>query len=189
MLRINLYGPPGSGKTTLATELFCHLKKQGVNCEIVNELAREWAYQNRPIQSLDQIYLFASQMHKEDTLLSRNKVDVIISDSPVYLNAFYGILKNSKLSKGLQSLCRHFDLTYNSINFFCKLNNNYKFDQSGRYHKLEDSKKLQDVMLEEIETYYRILLMNLNILDNEKNRLDQIMEVFNKELFFHHNPT
>lgn len=56
-------------------------------------MAREWAYQNRPIQSLDQIYLFASQMHKEDTLLSRNKVDVIISDSPVYLNAFYGILK------------------------------------------------------------------------------------------------
>jgi Ni2+-binding GTPase involved in maturation of urease and hydrogenase len=60
VLRINLYGPPGSGKTTLATELFCHLKKEGVNCEIVNELAREWAYQNRPIQSLDQIYLFAS---------------------------------------------------------------------------------------------------------------------------------
>ncbi len=176
MLRVCFYGPPGSGKSTLAAELFCHLKKKGINCELVNELAREWAYLNRPIVSCDQIYLFASQMNREDTLLSRNKVDVVITDSPVYLNAFYGILKDAKLMKGLQSLARYFDLKYESVNFFCKLNNNFDFNESGRFHNHEQSKKLEEDMLEDIQTYFRTILMDINVLNNDNNRLEQVLE-------------
>lgn len=174
-MRINFFGAPGSGKSTLAAELFSTMKKDGYNCELINELAREWAYLNRPILSCDQIYLFASQMNREDTLLSRNKVDYVITDSPVYLNAFYGILKDAKLMVGFQSLSRYFDLKYSSLNFFCKISDEFTFSQSGRFHNIEESKNLEKSMLNDITDYYKTILMDVIILDDGKNRLDQVI--------------
>jgi thymidylate kinase len=182
-MRVNLFGAPGSGKTTLAAELFVHFKKKNVNCEIVNELAREWAYLNRPILSCDQIFLFASQMNREDTLLSRNKADMIITDSPVYLNAFYGIIKDAKLFKGFQSLSRYFDLKYKCVNLFCKLNENFIYSNKGRYHSKEESEKLETSMLEDVSSYYRSILMDVTVIDNSKDRLDQAISIIESEFF------
>ena len=38
---INFYGGPGTGKSVQAAATYCALKKQGLNCELVTEYAKD----------------------------------------------------------------------------------------------------------------------------------------------------
>jgi adenylate kinase family enzyme len=40
-LFVNLFGSPGTGKSTMAASIFAELKWRGVDCEIVTEYAKE----------------------------------------------------------------------------------------------------------------------------------------------------
>ena len=44
---INLLGGAGSGKSTIALELATSLKKMGVNCEYINEFAKQKVYKKK----------------------------------------------------------------------------------------------------------------------------------------------
>lgn len=132
----------------LAHELFVHYKKRGRICEVLNELAREWAYVDRPIKSMDQLYLFATQMHREDTLLTRNKCEFVITDSPVMLNAFYGTLVSPELSEAYREFGRSFDGKFRSVNIFCPIDTTFEFHQEGRFHTRDAAMELQGKILE-----------------------------------------
>jgi len=175
--RICFYGAPGAGKTTLTHDVFVSSKKSKKNCEVVSELAREWAYLNRPIQSMDQVFLFASQLHREDTLLSRSKVDFVITDSPIILNSYYGYKCDPGLYDSYISFARRFDEKYPALHFFCPVNPSYKFDTEGRFHSAEDAKKISEEMLNYLYTYLNP--SELTILSNE-NRLDTVLEILAK---------
>lgn len=86
-LIINLFGGPGTGKSTTAAGLFALLKNMDVNAELINEYVKRWAWEGRSISSLDQFYFFGKQARKEYTLFE--KVDVIVTDSPIILSSFY----------------------------------------------------------------------------------------------------
>ncbi len=137
--RINFFGVPSVGKTTVATGFFHYCKAKHYNCELISELARDWAYTDRSIKSFDQIYLTATQMHREDTLLLRKKVDFIISDSPILLNTFYSEIANADFTKPLIDLHRLFEHKYPSINFYIRRNEKSSYSASGRHH---DEKQL-----------------------------------------------
>jgi nicotinamide riboside kinase len=176
MKRINLFGSPCAGKSVLAHELFVYFKKSGINCEVVNELAREWAYIDRPIKSMDQLFLFSTQMNREDTLLTRNKVEFIITDSPIMLNAFYGIQVDPTLQDAYCRFGNKFEEKYKSINFFCQQNKNYVFHSEGRYHNESQTKEINDKMLEFLKSY---LGDSLVVLEND-NRLEQVLNYIAK---------
>ena len=40
-LVVNLFAGPGTGKSTVAAQIFAHLKWQGFSCELVTEFAKE----------------------------------------------------------------------------------------------------------------------------------------------------
>jgi len=84
---INLFGGPGTGKSTRAAQIFQQLKDLGVNAELVREYAKEWAWAGRKITADDQDYIGAKQRRRESSLYG--KVDVIVTDSPVILSPFY----------------------------------------------------------------------------------------------------
>lgn len=146
--RISIFGAPGAGKTVLAHELFVHYKKQGRSCEVLNELAREWAYVDRPIQSMDQLYLFATQMHREDTLLTRDKSEFVITDSPVMLNAFYGTLVSPELVGAYREFGESFDKKFRAVNIFCPIDRRFAFHDEGRFHSREEAVELEGQILE-----------------------------------------
>jgi hypothetical protein len=84
---INLYGGPGTGKSTSAAYLYYLLKAEGKNVELVREYVKDWAWEGRKISTYDQIYFLGKQVRRESMLYG--KVDWIVTDSPVMMNLYY----------------------------------------------------------------------------------------------------
>lgn len=85
---VNLFGGPGAGKSTLASELFVLLKREGRQVELVREYAKSWAYEKKHIDTLmKQTYILAKQAQRESSLYG--KVKYIITDCPLALSGYY----------------------------------------------------------------------------------------------------
>lgn len=86
-LIVNLYGAPGSGKSTTRADIFRQLKSAGINCEEVYETAKKLTWAKRDKELTCQPYIFAKQLRDIEVLLGQ--VDVIITDSPLLLARYY----------------------------------------------------------------------------------------------------
>ena len=58
---INLFGPPGSRKTTLAAKIFVAMREMGLNTEFVTEYAKDLVFDERFKVLDDQLYILAKQ--------------------------------------------------------------------------------------------------------------------------------
>jgi nicotinamide riboside kinase len=93
MLRIGICGIPASGKTTLARALAarCSKLKEFQRIELVQEYAREYIKTYGNITSvLEQFLILEKQIEKEEVLCN-NKLDILITDSPIFLGFLYSI--------------------------------------------------------------------------------------------------
>jgi hypothetical protein len=98
---INLYGGPGTGKSTSAAFLYYLLKNDNVNAELVREYVKDWAWEKRSINTYDQLYLLGKQIRKESLLYG--KTDYVITDSPVLQQVYYAKLYcSSELAYGIE---------------------------------------------------------------------------------------
>ena len=88
MLVVNLYGAPGAGKSTGAAYIFSRLKMAGVNAELVTEFAKDKVWEESKAVFQNQQYIFGKQYFRLTRL--DGKVDVVITDSPILLSAYYG---------------------------------------------------------------------------------------------------
>ena len=84
---INLFGAPGSGKSTGAAYIFSQLKMNNVNCELITEYAKDKTWEHNSAALGCQEYMFGKQSFRMQRC--RNQVDVIITDSPLLLGIFY----------------------------------------------------------------------------------------------------
>lgn len=83
---IGLHAGPGAGKSTIASEVFALLKKEGVNCEIVYEWAKWQVWKQVPFP-IDSLTVWARQRDFIQQLY--DQVDYIITDSPPLLALGY----------------------------------------------------------------------------------------------------
>jgi len=145
--RINLYGGPGVGKSTLAARLYSHMKRNGANVELVREEVKQWAYEKRQIHPWDCVPIFGRQLEREQRLF-QNGVRQIITDSPLLLNVFYSqIAHGCPAHKSLADICKTFEKSWPSINFYVRRPDE-DFDTSGRY-QTEAAAILLDGMVED----------------------------------------
>lgn len=133
-LVVNLFGGPGSGKSTTAAGVFYELKSLGVNCELAAEYAKDLTWEERHITFRDQVYIFGKQFHRIHRLL--DKVDVIITDSPILLTSVYDSEKRPTLRKLV--LEEHTKMW--TFNVF--INRVKKFNPKGRLHDETESRRL-----------------------------------------------
>ena len=87
-LVVNLYGGPGCGKSTSAAYIFSQLKMRNkVRAELVTEFAKDLTWEERHNALENQPYILGEQYRRMARLV--DKVDVIITDSPLMLSAVY----------------------------------------------------------------------------------------------------
>ena len=84
---INIFGGPGSGKSTTAAGLFYRMKEDQLSVEHVTEYVKKWAWEGRLPGKFDQIYITGKQCKAEYMLY--DKVDYVVTDSPCILGSFY----------------------------------------------------------------------------------------------------
>lgn len=132
MLIVNLYGAPGAGKSTGAAYIFSKLKMLGINAELVTE--KVWEESKAVFQN--QTYIFGKQYFRISKL--KDKVDVVITDSPIILSAFYN--KDSVLGQEFDAFVTKVSNSYNSINLF--INRVKSYNPAGRFQTEEESDKL-----------------------------------------------
>lgn len=70
-----------------AAYIFSELKMRGINAELVTEFAKDKVWENNDEVFKNQAYIFGKQSYKMSRC--RDKVDVIITDSPLPLSIFY----------------------------------------------------------------------------------------------------
>jgi deoxyadenosine/deoxycytidine kinase len=149
---INLYGGPGTGKSTNAAKLFAHLKETGINCELVQEYVKQWAWENKTPSILDQFYLFGKQAKKEYSLF--NKVDYIITDSPLELCCFYAHKYGPKSLAHVfdQMLCEYRKLCNISI-VHIFLHRVKSYQPKGRFQTEQEAK----IIDQELREYLKVI--------------------------------
>lgn len=102
MIVINLFGGPGAGKSTTAAGLFFLMKNAGMKVELVTEYAKDMVWAGRHRELDDQLYILAKQHHRLHVL--KEKVDYVITDSPLLLSSIYAFQYDSKMPESFHDL-------------------------------------------------------------------------------------
>ena len=143
---INFLGQPGSGKSTLGTQLFAELKVRGYEVEFVNEFVKTWTYTGRKVNKFGQYYIFGTETENQSRLY--NKVDYIIADSPVLLTSFY-----QRFYWGSDSLIipakEFYKFTEDEGVQICNIfiDRKFKYNPKGRFQTEEESEEVRKQLL------------------------------------------
>lgn len=133
-LVVNLMGAPSAGKSTMAAYIFSQLKWMGVDAELVSEFAKELVWEERHETFKDETYIFAKQNHRLYRV--NGKVDVIITDRPIILSAFYNN-KYGDRSDAFENMIMHEFTKYNNMDIFvCR---DKPYNPNGRNQTEEES--------------------------------------------------
>ena len=167
---INIAGGPGTGKTTIAAELFSKLKEKGYEVENVSEFAKELVWEGRSQAFDDRLYMHGEQNHR---LMQMNgKLDFIITDSPLFLTSVYNdyYLKD-KFSKSYNKMIdlvttETFKL-YNNKTYLLQRNTDYKV--IGRRENQKKALDIDKALLKYLKDR-RIKYKSLSI-DNATNEI------------------
>lgn len=153
---INIYGAPGSGKSTTAAGLFYEMKKKHYKVELAYEWIKLKVYEGTPYPFIDQIYTFGKQ-HKQINQL-KNAVDYIITDSPLLLSLLYGKNESEEFKDFVKKCYSNYD------NYDFLIERNHPYCDYGRNQNEEQSielqKELQGILLENSKSYFTIKSTN-----------------------------
>lgn len=137
MKLVNLFGGPGSGKSTAAASIFSLLKSEHIPVELVGEFAKELIYLGNEVQLVNQVFVMGSQYRKQKDL-ERYGIEIAISDSPLNLQLCY--CKGKHYYNEIVSLVKVLNSEFDNINVFIKRGAPYQM--YGRCHTEAEADKL-----------------------------------------------
>lgn len=147
MLVINLWGAPGSGKSTTAAGLFFLMKINKMKVEYVTEFAKEMVWERNETIFGDQNLIFAEQ-NRRLRRLENHQVDFAITDSPLPLPAFY---QSPNYLNTFTSLVMEQFNRYNNLNYL--LRRTGSFETIGRRHDESASVRIADELQRFLTTH------------------------------------
>ena len=140
MIVVNLFGAPSSGKSTCASLVFTRLKMARINVELVTEYAKEMTWERNELALSNQAYVFGQQYYRLSRL--QNKVDVVITDSPLPLSILYN--RDPVLGQTFNAVVMNVFNSFQNINYF--LTRAVPYDPNGRWQTEEDANNLSRVL-------------------------------------------
>ena len=157
-LVVNLFGGPGTGKSTTAAGLFYLMKLKGINCELVRDFAKDLVWAERFAELSNQPYIFGEQVNRVKILVG--KVEVVVTDSPILLSAVYN-LGNDNPHAFNQGVIDTYN-TFNNLNVF--LVRTKAYSPIGRRQSEESARgvdeKIHRFLLDNRQDHYRIVADN-----------------------------
>jgi len=138
---VNLFGGPGTGKSTTAAGLFHLMKLQSMEVELVTEYAKDLVWAERSTMFSEQDYIFAKQNHRLRRL--RGKVDWVVTDSPIILGHFY-MPDDFPGKEPFSQFVNEMYNSYDNINIF--LTRDKAYNPNGR-NQTENEAKVIDKMI------------------------------------------
>lgn len=148
-LVINLFGGPGCGKSTLSYALCRAIKESRAHgqVELVREYVKEWAWSGRKVKALDQLTILGQQAEREVGLYG--KVDIIVTDSPLWLSPFYHeyYAGQEYIKPAVRGFLEHAaEHGVEHVNFM--LAREKAYDPEGRYETEDQARALDDALAE-----------------------------------------
>jgi len=149
---INLFGGPGAGKSTTASLVFGNLKQAGVNCELVQEYAKDKVWEESYKTLENQLYVLGKQSHRQ--FRCKDKVDVIITDAPLLLSLHYG----QNLSDEFKDVVRQTFDSYNNVNYLVE-RGDFDYNPAGRTQTEDEATEVHKSIrgMLNCETHYKII--------------------------------
>lgn len=161
---INLFGSPGSGKSTTAAGLFHKLKTLDYNVEIVTEVAKDLVWAKRFHCLENQAKVTIDQYERLRRL--DNQVDYVITDSPLLLGIFY---QPENYFKSFEPFVFELFDSFENINFFIKRVK--KYNPKGRMQTEQESNQISF----QLEDILRNNEYQYKVFDGDKNVVDSII--------------
>ena len=174
--RICLMGGAGCGKSIIATYIRCQLGFKGYDIELVDEVIKDWTYIPRVPRGSDSLLLQASQIQKEDIRL-RAGVDLIVSDSPAFLQYFYAYWHKAPFAYPMLRASEEMDEIYKPYYIFIDRHDEF-YNELGRYETLKQAKEI-DEAIKELMKANDIDFCSLSCLSPEKI-VEHLAEVLGK---------
>lgn len=135
-LVVNLYGGPGTGKSTGANFITGLLKSNGIDAEYVSEFAKDMVWEENHEALTNQAYVFGSQYYRISRVLG--KVDVIITDSPLLLTYIYN--KDERLGNAFNAVALNVATSYDTLEVL--LRRTKKYNPNGRMQTEDESDEI-----------------------------------------------
>ena len=162
--RINIYGGPGVGKSTLAARIYSDLRRGFFNVELVREIVKDYVYLGRPIKPWDYVHTFGQQFEAENLPLSAG-VKSIITDSPLFLQCIYAFENDSPAYEPLVDLCRKFDEEFPPFNILVVRSDATPYETIGRWQNKTEAIKVDKTIRDALDQHL-IDYMPINPLDD-----------------------
>ena len=138
----------------------------GINAELVTEFAKDKVWENNTEVFKNQAYLFGKQSYRISRC--KDKVDVIVTDSPLPLSIFYN--NDPSLTENFNKSVMDVFNSYNNLNYL--LLRTKPYNPIGRHQSEEESDALKEPMVK--------MLKDRNIqykeVDGDIHCYDQIVE-------------
>ena len=172
MILVNLYGAPGSGKSTGAAYIFAKLKMAGVDAELVTEFAKDKVWEESKAPFDNQAYMFGKQYFR----ISRcaDKVDVIVTDSPLPLSIFYN--STPILGKEFNEMVMKVANSFKTLDYLIYRVKPY--NPNGRFQTEEQSNELAD----KFEDFLNFYLIDFTPMPGSVEGYDRIVDEILKAL-------
>lgn len=172
---VNLYGGPGTGKSSGAAYIFAKLKMAGVDTEYVTEFAKDKVWEGSQKVFKCQFYITGKQTFRVSRCFG--EVDVIVTDSPIRLGKIYAD-RIGRTQLGLACVEEADQYRGNTIEIF--LERVKPYNPNGRNQTEEESKEIDKTirkMLDEQGVPYAVMR-------GDESGYDQVFEHVMQELAF-----
>ena len=176
---VNLVGAPGAGKSTGAAYIFSQLKMRGVNAELVTEFAKDkvWEENHEVFKADNQVYMFGKQFYRLSRC--RDKVDVIVTDSPLLLSILYN--HSEVLGDDFNKVVLNVFNSFNNITYLILRDKPY--NPKGRNQSEKESDALVVPLMDLLENngvLYSIKHGNLDSYDSIVNEIINQLEYYDE---------